>query len=187
MHLLGLMLALLAAPFWEAKPPDAWSDLELERMFTDSPWGEVVEPEPAQHVYLSSALPMQQAEAEAARRKHLSPDERDPDYADFLQQDRGRHIVVAIPFRNVRALSEAAEELRMEEDSRMRVGKKSYKMTGHFPPTDSDPVLRLVFPRNLDRGDTRLLFELYLPGIPNPLRSAQFELKEMVYKGKLEL
>ncbi len=35
-------LAFLAAPFWETKAPADWTDSELQRMLTDSPWAQMV-------------------------------------------------------------------------------------------------------------------------------------------------
>ncbi len=34
----GLLASLCAADFWDAKPPDRWSDDEIARLLTDSPW-----------------------------------------------------------------------------------------------------------------------------------------------------
>ncbi len=75
----------------------------------------------------------------------------------------------------------------MEEDSVMHVGRKKIKMTGHFPPTATDPYLRLAFPRQVSPTDKSVSFELYLPGVPNPFREAEFKVKDMVVNGKLEM
>ena len=55
------------------------------------------------------------------------------------------------------------EVKRMKEESFLRVGRKGYKMTGHFPPTPADPYLRLIYPREIGPNDKSLVFELYLP------------------------
>jgi hypothetical protein len=60
-------------------------------------------------------------------------------------------------------------------------------LTGSFPPSESDPFLRLAFPRQVELSDKTLTFDLYLPGVPAPFRSAEFSLKDMVVAGKLEL
>jgi len=66
MHLLVLLWALLAAPFWESKPPRQWTDRELIEMLSNSPWaraataGGIVRA-PGVQTYLASALPMQEA------------------------------------------------------------------------------------------------------------------------------
>jgi hypothetical protein len=59
-------------------------------------------------------------------------------------------------------------------------------MTGHFPPTASDPVLRLVFPRVLPPSG-RIQFELYLPLASEPYRGVEFRLNELSYRGAPEL
>lgn len=75
----------------------------------------------------------------------------------------------------------------MEDECLLRAGRKKWKMTGHFPPSASDPYLRLAFPRQVQMSDKSLILDLYLPGVPQPYRVAQFSLKEMVLAGKLEL
>ena len=37
-----LLLSLFAAPFWDAKAPANWTEDELQRLFTDSPWAQMV-------------------------------------------------------------------------------------------------------------------------------------------------
>ena len=69
----------------------------------------------------------------------------------------------------------------------MRVGKKRVRMVGHFPPTPSDRVLRLIFPRVVTSADRTVTFELYLPGIPQPARMVEFRVKDLMYRGKLEM
>ncbi|MGH9659708.1 MAG: hypothetical protein ACRD96_14260, partial [Bryobacteraceae bacterium] len=75
----------------------------------------------------------------------------------------------------------------MREESVMKVGRKRHKMTGYFPPTPSDPYLRLVFPRAAPASEKTIVFELYLPGQGNPFRQAEYLLKEMTVGGRLEL
>jgi hypothetical protein len=36
-------------------------------------------------------------------------------------------------------------------------------------------------------ADKSVIFELYLPGVPIPYRSAEFKLRDMVMNGKLEI
>ena len=69
----------------------------------------------------------------------------------------------------------------------MRVGSKSYKVEGLFPPEPSDPVLRLIFPRAVKATDKSVEFRLYLPGLPFPEREAQFWVKDLSYRGKLAM
>ena len=69
----------------------------------------------------------------------------------------------------------------------MIIGKKSYPMVGHFPPTPSDPVLRLIFPRAVKATDKTVLFRLYLGGLNFPEREVEFRVKDLAWQGKLEM
>jgi hypothetical protein len=60
-------------------------------------------------------------------------------------------------------------------------------MVGHFPPTATDPVLRLVFPREVEASDKAVVFRLYLPGVEFPDREVQFRINELMYHGKLAM
>ena len=75
----------------------------------------------------------------------------------------------------------------MEEQTRMVIGRKTYKIVGHFPPTQADPVLRLVFPRVAQPTDKSVMFRLYLPGLPFPDRETEFRIKDLLYHGKLAM
>jgi hypothetical protein len=193
-----LVCALLAAPapFWESKAPHDWTDMEIAGLMNDSPWARAaiaqgILRQPGVQTYLSSALPMQEAEAEARRRRQLrnrpaGPAETD-DYLEFLNQHKGESIVLTVSFPDPMQLADAKEAKRMEEECFLKIGRKKYKMTGHFPPTPDDPYLRLVFPRQLGPKDKTLEFDLYLPGAPDPYRIAEYVIKELTYKGKLEI
>jgi len=193
-----LLCALLAAPppFWESKAPHDWTDLEITGLLNDSPWARAALSQgsvrqPGIQTYLSSALPMQEAEAEVRRRRQIrnrptGPAETD-DYLEFLKQHQGESIVLTVFFPYPMQLADAKEVKRMEEDCFMKIGRKKYKMTGHFPPTPDDPYLRLVFPRQLGPKDKSVEFDLYLPGAPDPYRIAEYVIKELMYKGKLEV
>lgn len=187
MRAIGLWLALLAAPFWETRPPREWSEEQLQRMLSDSPWAQRVD-RIGKVVYLATASPMREAERELARRQAKRKNaEPDPEYSDFLAEDQGRHIVLAVAYPDPRPLAEAAEAKRMEEESILKIGRKKIHMTGHFPPTSSDPYLRMVFPREIGPNDKSLVFELYLPGSGGTYGMAEFRLKELIYQGKPEL
>jgi hypothetical protein len=69
----------------------------------------------------------------------------------------------------------------------MLAGRKTWQLVGHFPPSPSDPVLRLVFPREVQPTDKSVLFRLYLPGISFPEREVEFRTKDLMYHGKLEM
>src|ERR1700678_828086 len=102
------ILCLLAASFWDAKAPADWTDDELVRLFTDSPWGRMVEAAskdthgaPVQ-IYIASAGPMQAAEVERRRRfvrKGNAPVEETPmeaEYRLWMEDNRATQIVLAI-------------------------------------------------------------------------------------------
>jgi hypothetical protein len=187
MHLLCMWLALLAAPFWETKAPRDWSDGQVDRLLHDSPWAQMSGPAPYVQVYLATAEPMREAEAELARRSPKLPrGEPNEDYVDFLRSEGAHKLVLAIAFKDLKALADAQEEHAMEEESIMKVGRHEYKMEGHFPPVPSDPFLRLVYPRAATERDKTIVFELYVPGY-GPYHDAEFKIKDMLYKGKLEM
>lgn len=187
MRLLVAVLFFLGQPFWEAKPPERWSDREIDALRHDSPWAQSVGPEPTVLVYLATAAPIEDAEEEARLRTDSPPAEPDPDYLDYLRENRDRHFVLAIPNVTRSSLEKSGEERAMEEQTFMAIGHKSYKIIGHFPPTEADPVLRLVFPREAQAGDKSVVFHLYLPGLPFPNREAEFRVKDLMYHGKLAM
>jgi hypothetical protein len=183
MHLVCVWLALLASAFWETKAPSDWTEAQIELLLHDSPWAEMAEPAPAVQVYLATARPLREAEAELARRRGKPLNE---EYLDYLAQEGANKLVVAIAYKNFTALSDGEEAHRMEDESIMRVGRQTYKMEGHFPPVPSDPFLRLVYPREATERAKTITFELYLPGY-GPYHEAEFRLRDMLYKGKLEM
>jgi hypothetical protein len=194
-----LLLFLFADPYWVSKPPPEWTDAQLTALLTNSPWAEPVEgpgpDSPAVEVFLATAAPIQLAEKERerriqARRRPGPPPPESPfvtEYQLWLEDNRATQIVVAVPIQNNKGFLDEREVRRMEDESVMRVGKKKIKMTGSFPPSGADPYLRLAFPRQVELSDKTLYFDLYLPGVPAPFRSAEFTLKDMVVAGKLEL
>jgi hypothetical protein len=192
MRVIVLLWALFAAPYWESKTPREWSDRELSDMLNNSPWAraataEGILPVEGVQTYLASALPMREAEAERVRRGRMTKPPETAEFDQFLKDRAGESIVLTVSFPDPNRLADGAESKRMEEECVMKVGRKKYKMTGHFPPTPSDPYLRLVFPRGIKPADKTIEFELYLPGVTPPYRTAQYVIKELMYRGKLEL
>jgi len=182
-----LVLFFLGRPFWETKPPERWSDREIEALRTDSPWAQTLGPEPRVLVYLATAAPIEEAEQEARLRTRDPLAEPDPDYLDYLRENRDKAFVLALPDVTARGLAQPGEEKAMEENTEMVIGRKSYRIVGHFPPIGSDPVLRLVFPRVAESTDKTILFRLYLPGLAFPTREAEFPVKDLIYHGKLAM
>ena len=193
------MLLFLAASFWESKPPADWTNNELLVLFSDSPWAQMVDASvkdshgsPVQ-VYIASAATMQAAEKERERRYvhkgNGAPAESpmDTEYRLWLEDNLSKQIVVAVRIFNAKDFDDGEQTKRMEDETVMRVGRKKFKMTGNFPPTARDPYLRIAFPREVQPSDKTVTFELYVPGVTPPYRSAEFKVKDMIVHGKLEL
>ncbi len=192
----AVVLLMFAAPFWESKAPEHWSDAELQALLTDSPWAQMAmapgsSVAPPVQVYLATAGPTEKAEKEVERRlAKTHPPVDDPlvaDYRGWLQENHSKQIVLAIAVTRNDVLADEHEIQQMESECVMRVGKKKFKMTGHFPPSPGDRYLRLAFPREVQATDKSVVFDLYLPGVPIPYREAEFKVKDMLVAGKLEM
>ncbi len=194
------ILALLSASVWESKAPADWTDEELVRLFTDSPWAQMIDATGIKEahgetvqMYLASAAPMREAEKERQRRyvrkaNGTAPEEpMDAEERIWLEDNLATQIVLAIRVQHANEFDDAGEVRRMEQESILRVGRRKFKMTGHFPPTARDPYLRMAFPRQVTESDKFLTFDLYVPGARPPFRSIEFRLKDLMWKGKLEL
>jgi hypothetical protein len=141
-------------------------------------------------VYLATAAPIEQAETELRLRLKKNPRplaEPDPDYLDYLREHRDDTFVLAVTYPTLAGLGHSDESKQMEEESVMVIGRKEYKIVGHFPPTPSDPVLRLIFPRIVKASDKTVFFRLYLAGLKFPEREVEFRVKDLMYQGKLEM
>jgi len=181
------LLFFLSQPFWETKPPERWTDREIDALRNASPWAQTAGQDPQILVYLATAAPIEEAEGELRLRARNPLAEPDPDYADFLRLNREKVLVLAIPWAQPLRFGTEAERKRMVDESVMIAGRKTFQLVGHFPPNASDPVLRLVFPREVKPEDKSVLFRLYLPGISFPEREVEFRTKELMYHGKLEM
>ncbi len=124
---------------------------------------------------------------EARSKKKREPDPMAEEYRVWLEDNQVTQIVLAIPVEDSKAYADSKETRRMEEECVMKVGRKKIKMTGHFPPSAGDPVLRLAFPREVAPADKTVAFDLYVPGIAIPFRSVEFRVKDMIVHGKLEI
>jgi len=191
------LLFLLAAPFWVSKAPADWTGEELQSLLSDSPWAQnLASPSnpaaPVVNVYIATAGPMAEAEAERDRRYRIKHPNAPADlmaeeYRAWLKENQGKAIVLAIalPPRDADRIENDSQ--KMEEESVLRIGRKKFKMIGHFPPSPDDPFLRLAFPREVTAADKTVNFDLYLPGVALPYRSAEFRIKDMIVNGKLEI
>ena len=188
MHALVALLFFLAQPFWETKSPEQWTDREIDFMRGASPWTQTIGPTPELTVWLATAQPMEAAEDEARLRKRNPLNQPDADYLDFLREHREKVFVLAVSYPSLDGLGKEANAWKtVEKETLMTVGGKTYKIEGTFPPTPSDPVLRLIFPRSVKPTDKSVAFRLYLPGLPFPEREAEFHVKDLSYRGKLEM
>ncbi len=194
-----LMLALLVAgAFWEDKAPAQWTDVEIANFLSDSPWAQIVGspakgmPAPPVQVYLDTptAVAAEKEKARRAKARLKTEPEEDPlaeEFQVWMEDNAKSNIVLVVKIGQNQGFQNGGEVRKMENDSYMQVGKTKYKMTGHFPPSKSDPYLRLAFPRQ-EMGEEKLLtFSIYVPGLTIPFREVTFRLKDMVRGGKLEL
>lgn len=186
------LLLMMAAHFWESKPPADWTEKDIDILLSDSPWSQTVPAAataPAAIVYLATAEPMRIAEKEMRRRyvkAGAAIDEMHEEYELFLRENQGKAIVVAVSLSDSKIAQEGEEIKRMEQDCVLKIGRRKLKLSGHFPPSRTDPYLRLVFPRDVRPEDKELNFELYVPGLSSPFRQARFVLKQMQFQGKAE-
>ena len=97
-HGLMALLFFLSQPFWEAKPPERWTDEEIDTVRHASPWVQTAGRDPEILVYLATAAPIEEAEGELRLRAKNPLAEPDPDYADFLRLNREKVLVLAIPW-----------------------------------------------------------------------------------------
>jgi hypothetical protein len=189
-HLIRLVLlwqAAVPAPFWETKEPAKWTDTEIETLMSQSPWGSSTSLGGA-IAFVASAKPLRDAEQEIWKRRELRGEVKadEEDYHTYITQNPGKHIVLAVRMPLTLALSNAKEMKTMEKECFVRVGKQKVRAIGHFPPTPSDPYLRLLFPR-VPIADMKMLsFGLYLPGVHKPFQDVDLPVKELVYRGQPE-
>lgn len=187
MNAVALLVSMLfaASGFWETRPPEEWTVEQVREILEYSPWSQVLRSrgDPIQ-VHLASALPMRQAE-ERQRVMRKRPGANSATFDEYLAMvEEGKYIVLAVQMKNAEAFSDGVLVARMQKDSRMRADKKSFDLVTYFPPSPSDPYLRLVFPRvpvvkSVD-------FTVVIPGATDPYRQVTFLAKDMLYRGKLE-
>ena len=190
MHALVPLLFLLAQPFWDLRAPEQWTIEEINQIRTSSPWAQGVGRIAPTTVFLATAQPIELAEGELRLRLKKNPDalpEPDPDYVDYLRDHREEALVLGVDYPRLDTFGKPGEEKLMEEETAMIIGKKEYRILGYFPPTPSDPVLRLIFPRAVKPSDKQVVFRLYLPGFSFPEREAVFVVRDLIYQGKLEM
>jgi hypothetical protein len=206
---LALAVLLFADPFWQTKPVTQWNDVELAQFLADSPWAQMMaqqnkpqtgrstKPDQLVQVYFATAAPVVKALAERDRRielrrpgtaKALADDPASEERALWIADRRQACVILAVRLGAYDEFTSGEETRRMEQDSAMDLGHGKAKLDSYFPPTRLDPHLYLAFPRGqASASDKNISFELYLPGVPGPYRSATFKVKDMLVDGKLEM
>ena len=183
----AVTLALLAEGFWNVKAPADWSIEEVRELLQRSPWATLSSATrgTALRVHLASATPIREAETRQRQAlRHLEP--TGPSFEEYQAMlNEGRYIVLAVYLPDASALSDGIESKSLERDSVLHIGRRAYKLVTHFPPSSGDPYLRYVFPREVKANDKALLFDVYIPGVNYPQRHIEFDLREMLYQGKL--
>jgi hypothetical protein len=178
---------LLADSFWNVKAPADWTGEEVREILLHSPWATVSKATMgvALPIHVASAEPMIEAESRErqTRRYPVEPGPSFEEYQALLKE--GHSIALAVLIPDPLAMSDAIESKSLEKDSVLHVGKRTYKLITNFPPSSGDPYLRYIFPRDVRPGDKALLFDVYIPGVIYPQRHVEFDLKDMVYRGKL--
>lgn len=187
MYLLLSFLLFLQAPYWETKPAKDWTNRELLAVLQQSPWtGKAEAPrpqtgDPEVSVYLASAQPCSMAEEERRNRKQAGTDPLSQEYRIWKEDNAGKYTILAILLPDQGGIAEAAE-MRDMEKSTLIADRKKVKLVMHFPPSSTDPMLRLVFPRV--EGVKKLIFDLYLPGTRGPDREVEFDVSKLQFKGQ---
>ena len=85
MHLLCVSAGLARGALWETTAPKDWTDEQVQLLLNDSPWAQLADPKPEVQIYLATARPVQQAEAELARRARSRSATI---YLDYIQPGR---------------------------------------------------------------------------------------------------
>ena len=208
---LSVVPALAAAEFWEGRPFASWSDKDVQRMLTDSPWSRQVSivvprapretgddpsgrggdegrggfPTPLPQLKLNvqwrSAQPMRQA---MARREYGAAENIPSEVRETLERDDRVYVVIVLglPMRYADAAAEARGETFLRRD-------------GHPPiaATDGGPqksgngfALIFAFPRTdeIVPQDNEVEFVTRLGTLEI---KRKFRLKDMVAGGRLQL
>lgn len=190
----ALLFCYAAAPFWDSKAPADWNEEEMLEFMGNSPWAQPAESVGAQRgggvqTFLATAQPMRAAEIEYRRRRLPKGTPNDPaweEFQEFLARDSTKYIVLAVSIP-IAASQDAQEMATMENDSYLRLGKQKVKMSGYFPPSPTDPWTRLIFPRKELKAIKEMDFQVYIPGTGTSYRQVFYRLKDMTYRGQLEM
>lgn len=187
----AVCFVLAADAWWNQKPPEAWSVEEVREILESSPWARTLEVKGGGtiRVHLASALPMREAEKRERTfdRRTGAPDGSFAEYLAMIEEGKYLVLAVRVPADAREAFSDAGRVSDLQKDSRLRAGKKSHPLVTFFPPSSSDPYLRLVFdrPTSIEK-EKSLDIEFVVPGISDPYRRASFYTKELRYRDRIE-
>lgn len=180
------LLAAAAPPFWETKDPSTWTIGEANTLLNESPWAQQAVTGPqgeAVRVYIATADPIIAAEDRVrAARKDPESDPLWEEYRDYLRENTGKYIIIAVAVSKPEAFTEADEVKQMLKQTKLQMGKRTAQLVGHFPPSSTDPYVRFVFERDVRPGDSALRLQFALPGL-SKLYYAEFRLKDLNYRG----
>src|SRR5208283_4676485 len=104
MRALAALLLFLGQSFWEIKPPERWSEAEIDVVRKASPWAQKVGPSPEVLVWLATAEPIREAEAEARLRFKHTEKEPDPDYIGYVTENGEENFVLAVSYPSLNGL-----------------------------------------------------------------------------------
>ena len=179
-----------AADFWETKPFTMWSDQELQQVTTDSPWAKKIviaaagraggAPDTSVVISWRSALPMKQAlvRMQIGLGGALTPQAR----ALLDQKETG--YVVSVEGLPVRLAGSTAN---IRVDTSIKVGDKARIGPDELlaQPSGNNLILGFVFPRTpIGQEDKTVEFVTKVGAFEI---KGTFDLKEMVFHGRLEM
>ena len=104
----------------------------------------------------------------------------------MLREGPGQYIVLAVLVPDRKVFADAVIASKIDSDSRLFAGGKEWKPITHFPPSSTDPYLRVVFPRRVEQKAKSLEFTVYVPGVTDPYRRLLFPINKMTYRGRVE-
>jgi hypothetical protein len=202
-----------AAEFWESQPFAAWSDKDVQRMLSDSPWSHQVSvvmprppreggdlqpggrggddsgrggfPTPPPQLKLNIQWRSAQPMRQATARREFGPADKIPaDIRETLEQDDSVYVVVVLGLP-VRLSEVAADAIKVT--FLRRAGRPPIAATAGGPQTSGTAVaLIFAFPRTdaITPQDNDVEFVTKLGDLEI---KRKFKLKEMVAAGRLQL
>ncbi len=143
MHAWLALAFFLAQPFWETKPPEQWTDHEIDLMLHLEPMDADARPGARGAGMVGDRATDRGRGRRSALAQTQSATPTRSGLSQFSWRDnREKVFVLAIGYPTLSGLGKEADAWKtVEKETAMRVGSKSYKVEGLFPPEPSDPVL----------------------------------------------